>query len=174
MSFGNTVLARDGKFGKGSFRVVCGKKLKVCPPLCLPAGDYLITYGNRRGALGSRSVKLVAPTKPTLVTEKCHKAGTRQCAFLHNGGSNKNMQFTLMSPFKVPSVIPGIVELGIGANFTNYMCGPGLPGECVKDDFGVIPLSVKGQRVYFQSIVLDPKSLQFPVMTSGVTSTLYK
>ncbi len=123
--------------------------------------------------MGSLSVELFAPTKPTLVCQRKHKAGRQQCIFLHNGGANPSLQFTIISPFNTPSVMPGIISLSVGANFTNYMCGPGLKGECVKDDIGVIPLSMVGQTVYFQSIVLDPNNLVFPLMTSNVCDTTY-
>ena len=72
--------------------------------------------------------------------------------------------------------IKGILELGIGDNFTKLFQLPGIKGECVKYRLGVVGAHIKGISLYFQSVVLnpDPKKVRFPLMTSNICSTLYK
>ena len=44
-----------------------------------------------------------------------------QAERVHDGGQARpNRMFILISPDNTPSVLPGIVELGLGNNFTNY------------------------------------------------------
>lgn len=54
------------------------------------------------------------------------------------------MIFTIISTEANPAVIPGVVSLDLGNQGTNYLCGPPLIGECVKDTIGLIPLSAVG------------------------------
>jgi hypothetical protein len=173
VKFGDKSLSPTGAFGAGSFKVLSDRKLQVCPPLCLPGGKYLITFGNGSGAFGSVMVSLVEPTSPTISCEATHPAGTVQCVFLDDGNTGKTLQFTIISPDPTPSVAPGIVHLAIGNNFTNFLCGPGVNGPCVKDVVGTIPLTLVGHSLFFQSIVVDPAMPALPLMTSNVCETRY-
>lgn len=171
--FDDREIFRDGAFGEGSWKIVDDRTIQVCPPLCLEPGCHTIKYYDSRGLLGSVRVGLHAPTGLTLVCQPTHKIGTTQCVFLHEGGTGKTLHYTIISWKRTPSIIPGIVSLDIGDNFTRYICGPGLRGTCVKDVIGVIPASLLGRTLYFQSIAVNPDNIVFPLQTSNVCETLY-
>ncbi len=176
VSFGKTKLSTTGKFGEGSFKIRSNTILEVCPPQCLDPGVYLITFGTSKGPLDSQWVRLEDPRKPTIVCERDLAVLTKQCVFIHNGGTGKDLQIPVVSASNKPSVIPDILALGIGDNFSKLFQLPGLRGKCVKLSLGAIPAHIKGIKIFFQSVVLhvDPRRLQFPLMTSNVCSTLYK
>ena len=154
--FGSETLSRDGSLGDGSWRVVNGGKLlEVCPPQCLPAGHYTIKLFRNSWRVATRYVRLVEPTEPKLVCEGELAVGDELCLYIHDGGAARpNMLFGLLSSFDIPSVIPGLLELGIGANFTSYLCNFGAPGPCIEYCIGNVPSELAGITLYFQGVVL--------------------
>lgn len=173
VDFAGTALATTAPFGDGSYTIVADHQLEVCPPLCLDAGTYTIEYGDANGMIGEINVDLVVPTDPTLVCEAQHAVGTDQCVFMSSGTTPNTIQFTILSTENIPTVVPGLVSLGIGNQGTNYLCGPATIGACVKRTIGLIPLSGVGQTLYFQSILIDPNTFSTPYLTSNICTTTY-
>jgi hypothetical protein len=134
------------------------------------------------GALGSYSVKVVNP------------AGTSNALQLRVDPSHPPKLFGpgLLTTFKTvdddlwtdngwigiyyvsitnkPSVIPGVVSLGIGNQFSIL-----LPfGTFVGDKVGhsslrwLVPFGLAGQTFHWQAVVLDPKNVKFPLEVTKV------
>ena len=173
--FGSRLLAEGGTLGEGGWGVSeDGNELEVCPPQCLPAGCYTI-YLKRRGCVVARfRVNLFEPTEPTLACDDELSVGETQCIYVHDGGQARpNRLFILISPDNTPSVIPGLVELGLGNNFTNYFCGVSLEGPCAVECIGVVPENFVGFRLYFQMVVLNTSGQFLPLPVTDVCSTDY-
>lgn len=173
VTFGTEPLATIAPFGDGSWKIINDQLIEVCPPLCLDEGSYTITYYDANGVLGSLEVSLVAPTVPTLVCEQEHEVGTVQCTFIHTGGVTDVLIFTIISAEAIPTVIPGLLSLALGNQGTNYLCGPPLIGECVKDTIGLIPLSAVGTTLHFQGLMINPFTMATPWPNTNLCSTLY-
>ena len=91
----------------------------------------------------------------------------------HGGQARPNRIYVLISPDNTPSVIPGLVSLGLGNNFTNYICGVGHDGPCVTDCIGEIPPVVAGITLYFQGVIFNPSGNFLPLPVTDVCSTHY-
>jgi len=163
----------EAPFGEGSWKVIDDQRIEVCPPLCLDEGTYTITYSDPNGVLGTMEVSLEAPTVPTLVCEHEHEVGTVQHVYIHTGTLTDVLIFTIISTEAIPTVIPGLVSLGLGNQGSNYLCGPPLMGECVQDTIGMIPLSAVGTQLHFQSILINPFTNATPWPTTNMCSTTY-
>lgn len=174
VSFGGTVLGPHvpGVFGPGSYEIVTGELLRVCPPQCLPGGVYTITVTTACGS-DSIDVTLVEPTQPTLACEPQHPAGVTECFYFHGGGPGPQFLFIAVSPVPEPSVIPGLLALGIGAQFTNYYLEV-FVGECIQ---WCVPIpSTSATRCYYlQGFVWHSSnaSLSQPLPTSDVCMTCF-
>jgi hypothetical protein len=173
--FGCDRLDRDGTIGEGSWSVNRdGTRLSVCPPQCLPAGCYTVSLYWRGCRVARFRANLFEPTVPSIACDAELSVGERQCIYVHDGGQARpNRMFILISPDNTPSVLPGIVELGLGNNFTNYLCGISLEGPCAEECIGIVPEALVGQRLYFQMVVFNPTGQFLPLPVTEVCSTLY-
>ncbi|MBI5851242.1 MAG: hypothetical protein HZB39_09455 [Planctomycetes bacterium] len=173
--FGSRVLAEGGTLGDGGWAVSeDGRELEVCPPQCLRAGCYVISL-KRRGCVVARfGVNLFEPRRPAIACDEELSVGETQCIYVHDGGQARpNRMFILISPDNTPSVIPGLVELGLGNNFTNYYCGVALDGPCAVECIGIVPPDFVGFRLYFQMVVLNTSGQFLPLPVTEVCSTRY-
>ncbi|MCK5941233.1 MAG: hypothetical protein KAI24_04615 [Planctomycetes bacterium] len=173
VSFGAIALSTSAPFGDGSYKIVSDDRLEVCPPLCLDAGSYDITYSDANGVIGQKTVFLEDPTTPTLVCESEHTVGTTQCTFIHTGPVTDVLIFTIISSSPQPTVVPGLLSLELGNQGQEYLCGPPLVGNCVKDTIGVIPVSGLGQRLYFQALLVNPFTMAMPFGNTNRCHTDY-
>ncbi|MDP6930592.1 MAG: S8 family serine peptidase [Planctomycetota bacterium] len=79
----------------------------------------------------------------------------------------------LLSPYKVPSRIPNVVDLGIGSHFlalwevANLKCDGRGHAQLILN----IPKNILSQAIFFQAIPFDPKRLQTPLETTNVLTT---
>ena len=175
--FDNTVLAIEGPgtFSFGSYEVVDPQTLKVCPPLCLEPGVYTITV-KAGGQVATQEVTLVEPINATLVCPQTHPAGSDLCLAVSSGSTlpKPNVLFIILSPSSQPSVVPGIINAGLGNMFSNYICGPGYVTECVVECYP-IPPALAGDTWYFQAIAWNPAVIQNPLFpTTNLCSTTFQ
>lgn len=173
--FGCDRLDEDGTIGAGSWSVSeDGRSLEVCPPQCRDAGCYTVSLYQGCRRVARFRVSLYEPTEPAIACDDELRVGQRQCIYVHDGGQARpNRMFVLISPDNTPSVIPGLVELGLGNNFTNYICGISLEGPCAVECIGIVPEALVGATLYFQMVVFNPSGQFLPLPVTEVCSTNY-
>ncbi|MCR9243959.1 MAG: hypothetical protein NXI31_02935 [bacterium] len=162
-----------GRYGEAFYTIMSPTLLKVCPPFCLPVDDYEIRLVFPNTEL-TTTVQIVTPPAVTVACQPNHKVGTEQCVFLSSGPQpGPNNLFLGLSSVNQPSVLPGIVSLGIGAQFTNALCLNAPPGECVEVCIGVISPAVVGTSSYFQAIAWNFFNPILPLPVSAVCESVY-
>ncbi len=175
LRFGGQVIHVGGSLGDGSWKLINDRLIEICPPQCLPPGQYsikLYTNGSRRA---TRYVDLVEPTVPTIsCQEEFEVEGDPQCIYIHDGGAPQpNLVFGVVSPSNRPSVMPGLIQLGIGDNFQMYFCNIGQQGPCVEYCVGSIPSILAGRTLYFQGAILVLDGSVLPIPVTEVCATTY-
>ena len=173
--FGCERLAKDSTIGDGTWRVSDdGRELFVCPPQCWDPGCYRVTLKYRGCRVASFRVRLTEPTEPVIACDAELRVGEEQCVYIHDGGQARpNNLFIIVSPERIPSVIPGVISLEIGNNFQNYLCGVTLTGPCAEECIGVVPPSAVGLKLYFQGVVFNPTGDFLPLPVTEVCETSY-
>lgn len=173
--FGCDELQQDGTIGDGSWTVSSdGRRLEICPPQCEDAGCYRISLYKRGCRIASFGIRLVEPQLPSIACDNVLSVGQDQCIYVHDGGQARpNSLFVIISPDRIPSVAPGLVELEIGNNFTNYLCGVRLTGPCAVECIGQVPSSAVGLRLYFQGVVFNASGSALPLPVTPVCETRY-
>ncbi|MGH7151166.1 MAG: hypothetical protein ACREIU_10725, partial [Planctomycetota bacterium] len=83
----------------------------------------------------------------------------------------------IVSPSNLPSSLPGIVDLALGDNFTNYVSFLPLVADAAQGKAllsFVVPPGLAGLTFYFQSVTI-PASLTppFPATNLGQTFVLF-
>ncbi len=161
--------------GRGYFELIDEHTLCFYPPNCLTPGCRgMRLIGVDGFQTGRFDVCLTDPTRPVMVCAPRHPVGKEQRLYLHDGDvPEPNLMFAVVSPSDRPSIMPGIIELGLGDNFTMYFCGIGFSDDCVEDSLGVIPEILRGRTLYFQTAVLNVSIPVLPVPVSDVCSTVY-
>ncbi len=98
-------------------------------------------------------------------------AGKQFTLMVAKGNTPATQTILVLSPLKLPSVLPGVVSLGIGNNFSVWYMLPPLPF----DANGVLKLSTptlaswKGIVVHFQAFYLT-EATPYPVSNVWTTS----
>ena len=155
----------------GWFRIVSDNRIEVHLPQGLLTGSYSIVLHN--GSFASRPIDVIL-TRATART-----LGATPVAFgafelvASRGGSTTNSDFLLCySLSNTPSPLPGIVNLDIGANFTNLWTWPSTVHvnpltSCVR---WAVP-DIGPAQLYFQALVFDQNSLNpLPAPVTNVRS----
>lgn len=176
---GNKVITsmNSNDFGKAGYFVKRRDgTLCVYPPLCME-GSFKIEVRNRNcgsAYTGSASIRLTAPSGNRMATTPLQDADAEWCAFLY--GKNRNNYYCIFaSPFRVPSRLPGIIDLGIGNNFQLLIAFDSAGPRCWPWCIGKWPSVVKGRRLYFQTLVIDLNNLtKLPFEVTNITSTLFR
>lgn len=88
------------------------------------------------------------------------------------GGKPQNLALLVASLDLVPSVLPGLISLGIGSGLTTLTS---LGAKAIEPkgwvEFPVpVPLLPLGALVYLQGAELDPVGPTLPLLTTGVGS----
>ena len=154
----------------GWFRIVSDDQIEVHPPQGLIPGSYAIVL--RNGIYASR------PIDVTLTRATTRTLGAPSVAFgafellASRGNSTSNSNFLLCySLSNTPSPLPGIVDLDIGANFTNLWTWPSVHvnpfTSCVRWS---VP-DIGPAQLYFQALVIDGNSIRpLPAPVTNVRS----
>ncbi len=159
-------------WGDGCYSIVDAHTIRICPPLCLPVGNYTIELVRGNEAV-TQDVGLFLPVGATLACPATHPAGTDLCLAVSTGQlPQPNAVFVILSPSSHPSIIPGFLEMQLGNMLSEYVCGPVHISECVEECYA-IPASLVGQTWYFQSIVWNPFQTVLPLPVTNRCSTTF-
>ncbi len=152
----------------------------VHPPQGLAPGQYSIRVVNAACTSNAITVALTAPTTPALSTSTFPRVGVGQTWMVHRGSlPATTVCYLALSPSNVPSVIQGVVSLGIGNAFTSLtVLATPFPTDVTTGLARIgpiaLPTSLVGQVVYHQMILVDlanPTARPLPV--TGVVRSQY-
>jgi len=176
-ALGPFVLGNDERrWFDGYVRVLDHQTVEVSIPQALAAGTYPVRLLNPTRISNPLSVDLVEPGTPTLRTELARLPAEPQHWVSHQG----NVQgfafcFVVLSFSDQPSFGPGVVDLGIGNQFSDVTIldvvvqDPNTRASVVT--LPAIPASLAGFELFSQSAFMD--STFFPLIPSDVASTDY-
>ena len=123
----------------------------------------------------TRDVTLAEPINASLACPTSFPAGNEMCVAVSSGSTlpKPNAIFVIISPTNQPSVIPGVINAGLGNMFSEYFCGPAYITECVEECYP-IPAALAGSTWYFQAIVWNPMVVQNPLFpTTNLCSATF-
>ncbi len=181
IEFGTLAFASRNErgFADGWFRIVSDTRIEIFVPQGLAAGSYPIRLVNPAGRSNSRNAQLVYPTSRILATARSLSVGDDQIWFTHHGGASGNLaSYLVLSPFRQPSVLPGVVSLDIGLNFASvFLIEPAARHDATTGAARIGPLRagspLRGATWYAQAMQLDlgsPGSTPIPVTNVAATS----
>lgn len=160
VTFGTTTLPMAPvPFGGGSWEQTGPGMIEVCPPQCLPANTYTITVDTTNGQVQT-TVTLAEPADPTLACADVYRVGEMACIYMHPGTNNMSPAgpgafFSFASFSNLPTVVPGLVTLGLGNNGMEFLqCDLLTAGGCVEQCLGVPGALAAGWTVYIQAVVI--------------------
>jgi len=160
----------DGFYGPGTYEVFSQWKLRIRPPQCLAAGTYTIEVTT---ACDTKSVQvtLVDPPVPSISGEAFHPAGTSQCLSVHGGPLGPKVVILFVTQYNSPSVVPGLLDLQIGAGFIEIDTFWAI-GDCGVFCFPIQPEKAASWH-YHQGVIwsADNLDLSQPMPTTPVLST---
>jgi CubicO group peptidase (beta-lactamase class C family) len=146
----------------GWFRIVDDQHLEIFPPQGLMPGAYTLRLWNGLAVSEPFDVTITRATTHVLGAPSSSFAGFEVIAA--RGGSSTRAQALLCYSFSdTPSVLSGIVDLGIGARFTQLWTWPttatfNLFTGCARwqvPDIGTATL-------HFQAVIVDPSAINQP------------
>ncbi|MGE3171004.1 MAG: hypothetical protein AB7O97_00155 [Planctomycetota bacterium] len=165
-------------FANGYLKVVSSSLVEVHPPQALPPGTYTTRVFTRAIAGGFRQLTANLPAAPAVHTSPDRFVGEAQDWFVSHGNLGPTVAAITLSTSPVPSVIPGVVSLGIGANFSDLFTLVVLITDpatgAARFHAPAIPPSVQGATIYWQAALLDPVTGAMPAIVSNVSQTLYQ
>ncbi|MCA8952026.1 MAG: hypothetical protein KDE27_21125, partial [Planctomycetes bacterium] len=162
-----------GHYGEAFYTPVGANQIRVCPPFCEPIGDHEIRLFFANDSLAT-IVAITTPAAPTLLCEHAPKIDFEQCVYISSGPlPGPNALFVGLSLSNSPTVVPGILNFDIGAQFSSLVCLNAPPGECTKVRIGMIPPAFLGLTQFFQGIVWNFGSTVLPLPTTNVCASTY-
>ena len=159
----------------GYFRVVNDTTLDVYPPQGLATGAHTLRVRNAVGTSNTLNVSLAFPTTAVLRTHSTLTAGQPQTIFTSSGPAGGGfVSYLMLSTSNIPSVLPGVITLAIGNNFTDLtLIGFPFPHDPVTRaaTLGPFPTnaSMVGASLFFQAITFAAPVLPYPVTDSWRT-----
>ena len=145
----------------GALLVANDSMIYLHAPQGLLPGQYSVRLVNAACSSNAFPVTLAAPTTPRLATSTFPKAGQTQTWLVHKGSASAScVSYLALSPSNAPSSLPGLISLGIGANFTSITLLPtGISNDPATGvaRFGPLPLPVAlaNQVLHYQALVVD-------------------
>lgn len=142
------------------------------PPQGLAPGQYSVRVVNAACTSGAYTVTLTAPTSPALSTSSFPRASGTQTFVIHRGTMPATTSCWLaLSPSNAPSVIPGLVSLGIGNAFASLSIletsfPTGASTGLARIGPLTLPASFNGLVLHYQAILVDlanPSATPIPV-----------
>lgn len=168
LSFGGLRLDPRGtrQWRNGCFELVDDKLIKVYPPQGMAPGLHALIAHSSRSQSTPIRLTITLPSTHRLVAPA--KASLAYTAFLSLGqASPRSFAYLALSRTKAPSSIPFLVDLGIGANFTDFYLLPPFPfggaGKVCQWKMPGLPLSY-----YMQAAVVDPNSRSGKLAVSNI------
>jgi Astacin (Peptidase family M12A)/IPT/TIG domain len=133
---------------------------------------YQITVESHTGVSAPVNLQITGNDPPVLFVPNILVRGLSMPVIVHSDNIRRNL---LLASFdNRPSVVPGVINLGIGNQFTALAdLGTQVGGANGISTFMVnVPTLVPANTpVWFQSILFDPANLQPPLTTSAVGQT---
>jgi len=163
----------------GWLHVVDHQTVRVHLPQTFPAGTHPVMLLTRSGGTAQMTLQTQPPAVPTLRTEDSILPGQTQHWVVHQGHlQGPVLTYLLLSGSDLPSLLPGLISLGIGNQFQELLVVPGLlhdpvTGLLVVPVNGMSPVFL-GTRLFSQAAMIELLSQNpLPLPTSGVWSTQY-
>ncbi len=152
-----------------NFLVQSPTQLRVTPPLLPAIGPAQIVIESGAGQSQSFTIQVTGLNPPRIEGPPVLNT---QLAFPFRVYSDAGRYNLLLAAFNnQPSVAPGIVSLGIGANFTSY----GEVAIGLSDASGLWNVSLQGPgglasgtSIWLQAVVFDPANFTLPLSASNV------
>jgi hypothetical protein len=172
---GMTITSQDPcDFGLGYFEILDEMTLKFCPPLCIdPATLSLVAKDELGAASDPLPLTIVEPSAPTLAVAPALRVGCVQHMWIWGGPTGPLGYCLFFSGSNLPSVLPGIVTLGIGNQWTNFIGIDTMGPNCFDVLIGTVPVEAIGITLYFQAIPMDMHAMVLPFVPTNVGSTSY-
>src|SRR5262249_30510523 len=145
----------------GYLTVRSNTQVEVHPPQALPLGTYPTRAFSPAGDGGTRQLTLTAPAVPRMATQSDRFGHENQDWVISQGNLQAPVVGCLaLSPSNLPSSVPGVIDLGIGAQFANLLVLPGTFALSPASGAVVIhvpdmPPTLQGLRLYCQAAVLE-------------------
>ncbi|MCB9871413.1 MAG: S8 family serine peptidase [Planctomycetes bacterium] len=184
VSFGGNITTawnstNEDWWANGAFRVISDTEIWVFPIQGLTPGTYGVRTYNGLSYSNTQNVTVAPTVGHILRTNNTLTAGATQTIKVTKDGlaPTVSQQFVMASIYKIPSVLPGIYNFGIGNNFTQLIFLPafGFDGNGVSTVVFPTQATFKGVTGYFQSGYLDfTANVVWPMPASDVWSTTYK
>jgi CubicO group peptidase (beta-lactamase class C family) len=168
IDFGNQQITSRGSntWATGWFRIVNDDRIELHVPQGLMPGNYSVTVRNGIFASAPITVGLVRATERMLGAPSSSFVGYDLIAS-RGGSSSASTALLCYSTSDTNSLLPGIVSLGIGAQFTQLWTWPAsVPFNTFTGCARWQVPDLGNLRLHFQALVLDPNSinpLPFPV-----------
>jgi hypothetical protein len=163
----------------GFLRVLDSSNIEVHPPQGYTPGTYTTRVFTRSQAGGFRQITLNRPAAPVVRAPADRVSGESIDWFISQGQiQGTAMAFLCLSYTDTPSSLPGTLDLGIGAQFTDtiilgaYLTDP-ITGAA-RINVPRIPAIATPFRWFFQGIVIDLNSMTLPLATTDVWFTDFR
>ncbi|MCR9244171.1 MAG: hypothetical protein NXI31_04010 [bacterium] len=167
----------EARWFHGYFRVLDNQTIEVHPRPGKPAGTYSLSVYNPAIRSNVIPLDLTTPSAPTLLGEPAVSAFETLHLHMHQGAGIPGAAISALafSGSLLPTVFPGIANLGIGDNQTQLTV---LPGSFLHDpatgiarfDLGPIPPWFTGFTWHFQAVTVDLVTPMLPLPTTNVFS----
>jgi hypothetical protein len=165
----------------GYFTVVGPQEIHLFPPQGLTTGPRSLAVTDGSCTSNALTVHLVEPTTPALRVPPRLTAGVGLHVFAHRASAPAAAShvFLVFSPVLEPSILPGIVTLSIGGNFSSLVV---LPMVTTFDPvtrvahFGPFrtPPTYAGGEIHVQALLIDPSDpWRVPILTTDAWCTYF-
>lgn len=163
-------------FLSGWFEVIDNTNVRVHLGPTTSLGLHSITGYNAATATNTIQIDLVVPTAPVLVAESTvGDQGTIHLRIHHGAVTGPVLSLVGLSNSLAPSSYPGLVDLEIGAGFTDFLLDPNVyshdPATGIAAiDYGPLPSALLGLTYHFEGIILDLGAQTVPFPTTNAWS----
>ncbi len=159
----------------GDYQVVSDTELRIFPVVPQALGPVAIQLSGPTGSVGAGYTVVANTSAPVL------EVFSSDPSFLFTalpvevwiGSKPGDLAFLLVSTSLVPTNLPGIVNLGIGAGFTNlFNLGAKVVSPATATAEWNFPISLPlGTKLHFQAAVVDGLTGALPLTSTNVQST---
>ncbi|MEM7205031.1 MAG: hypothetical protein AAF628_32555 [Planctomycetota bacterium] len=160
--------------GIGWFEVRKGN-LRLYPPQGIAPGPMMVRAHFPDSTTNAVSVQMTLTPTLELATPATQPAGSVQDFVISRGSASPGAAaWVVMSPLRTPSVLPGVLNLGIGGGFQQlYLLtrplGFSTAGSAAHGRQSIIP-GLVGATLHYQGLVLDGATFR----TTNTRTTLYQ
>jgi hypothetical protein len=142
----------------GWFQAIGDGRLEIHPPQGVLPSTYLVTVDDGVNTSNPAFLRLVSAPAPVLGAPPM-VAGTFDVIAARGGYSPGSLALLTWSGVAVPSVLPGLLQLGIGNNFAQLGFAPAAVGFDLQTNTARwrLPANLRpGSALYLQAVIVDP------------------